>query len=377
MKRKLALLILMILALSIVLAACGQTETTKIEIRWTPEDYTFNITLADFVGTTNEFRKYRLNSDTYYKDVAITGEVFSELDEIRPLDVDGTYKLSMQKVASDDFWTVTSDQTIYAQYNKAKITLIETDLEAITATDAEIAQTTLKPIDGVETIILRSTTQTEVLFKDTIDQTPISSKTKVNGFYIGEQNQQVTSYTVETTYNTGENRPVASISYDGAEAVDYTFDRGAKFIDSNQLLMYIRSLDKSYANGFPSSTMVQVFNPYTQEILTASFGLTHDANMILTDSQRQVTVGDSQQVAEVYTSVNIVTVAIGGFAFMQQENLPDTLKSVDLHAGSGNDSDKPKYTTVRFRVGYLAYELQTYSDSVWNALNAPADADAE
>lgn len=377
MKRKLALLILMILALSIVLAACGQTETTKIEIRWTPEDYTFNITLADFVGTTNEFRKYRLNTDTYYKDVAITGEVFSELDEIRPLDVDGTYKLSIQKVASDDFWTVTSDQTIYAQYNKAKITLIETDLEAITATDTEIAQTTLKPIDGVETIILRSTTQTEVLFKDTIDQTPISSKTKVNGFYIGEQNQQVTSYTVETTYNTGENRPVASISYDGAEAVDYTFDRGAKFIDSNQLLMYIRSLDKSYANGFPSSTMVQVFNPYTQEILTASFGLTHDANMILTDSQRQVTVGDSQQVAEVYTSVNIVTVAIGGFAFMQQENLPDTLKSVDLHAGSGNDSDKPKYTTVRFRVGYLAYELETYPDSVWNALNAPADADAE
>lgn len=373
MKRKLALLILMILALSAVLVACNQAETTKIEIRWTSDEYTFNITLADFVGTGNEFQYYPDGDDTYRKDVAMLGENFSTMDEIRPLDVDGTYTLSIQKAASDNFWTVTTNQTIYAQYNKSDVenSANWTDLQKIQITDADI--TSLTPFE--DTVILKSTTTTEVLFKDTTDQTPISSKTEVDGFYVGKANQQVTQYTVKTTYDTSGKRPIASISVNDADPVEYKFARGAKFIDSNQMLMYIRSLEKSYTEGFPSSTAVTVFNPYTQQTQTAAFGLTYSANMILTDSKRAATDGDTQQATEVHTSINLVSVTIDNMAFMQQENLSNKLKSVDLLPGASQNSDKAKYTTVRFRVGYLAYELETYPDSVWNALNPGTNAE--
>lgn len=353
----------MILALSAVLVACAQAEPTKIEIRWTSDEYTFNITLADFIDESkDDFNKYTKDGSTYYKDVSSVGEIFSQWDEIRPLGVDGTYTLKIEKSASASYWTVTTDQTIYAQYNKADLEKADswTDLQTLQATSDD--ETSLTPTDN--TVILKSTTNTEVVFKDTTDQTPISSWTEVNGFYIGKAHQQVTKYKVETTYDTDAKRPTASISIDGAEAIEYKFARGAKFIDSNQLLLYLRSLDKNYSGGFPSSTYVTVFNPYTQLAQMATFGLTYDAKMVLTDSQRLTTTNGVEHAEEVYTSLNVVSVMIGNTTFMQQENLPHALKDVDSLPGT----DKAKYTTVRFRVGYLAYELNTYSESVWNML---------
>lgn len=367
MKRKLALLIFLILALSAVLVACTQTEPTRIEVRWTSDEYTFNITLADFIDDSDEFKTYPTSDGiAYSKDIASVSEVFSQWDEVRPLDVDGTYTLNIQKSASASYWMVTTAQTIYAQYNKAELEKSDgwTELQTLQVTDAD--ETSLTPSES--TVILKSTTNTEVVFKDTPDQTPISSLTEVNGFYIGKAHQQVTSYKVETTYDTDAKRPTASISIDGAEAMEYKFARGAKFIDSNQLLLYLRSLDKSYTAGFPSSTYVNVFNPYTQQAQTATFSLTYDAKMILTDSKRLTTINDVEQAEQVYTSLNVVSVMIGNTAFMQQENLPYELKSVDLLPGASESADKAKYTTVRFRVGYLSYELETYSDSVWNML---------
>ena len=366
MKKRLALLILIILSLTVVLVACNNTVKTEIAPRWESESYTFNISLADFASddSVDVFKTYIHENKPYVKDAAISGEVFSgsreiHLDEIRPIDVVGTYQLNITKSDGASSWTVTTKQTIFAQYSKSVVKLSDEELQSILPD----AQDTVGLTAGEDDVILKSVTETEVVFDVNNKQTPLSSKMSVNGFYIGIKHQQVTSYSVDTTYDYSDSRAKAKTTKktsEGEETLEFKFAKNATFIDANQILMYVRSLDKS-GSKFADTPSVMVFNPYSQETATASFTLAHDNNMILT---RTFDKDGEPTTEKAYTNLSIVSVKIGGVAFMQQQNIPDTLKNVDMLI------EKPKYTTVRFRVGHLAYEMATYSDELWNAFNS-------
>ena len=97
MKKKIALLILTLVALTAILTACNSVATT-IVVRWNEsEDYTFNISLADFDTSENAtgfFKKYLYENATYYKDLAISAQEVASLttaDELRPENAGGTY----------------------------------------------------------------------------------------------------------------------------------------------------------------------------------------------------------------------------------------------------------------------------------------------
>lgn len=383
MKRKIALLILLISALSVLLVACGKNAETTIRTRWEEETHVFNITLADFNGNSSSFKTYNADGEPttngkYSKDVAFSTE-FVNWDEIRPVDVRGKYTLTI-KPSGSEYCEVTTTQVMYVKYNlkTASVNGVDfdkyNDLRSAEVTDVdEYTDAGLTKEEG--TTILKSTTETYVQFKNTLSQKPLKSKTEVNGFYVGNVAQQLSQYKISTEYDYSGKRPVAKITKDG-ETVEYNkFGRNSEgtFIDSNQILMYLRSLDKS-SNSFQNTPSVSVFNPYNQTLQTASFGLTYEFNSILTDGDKKLA-----------TTLSVVSVSVGSNAFMMQTNLRDTVKlddkQLDVHEAVGGKESM--FTTVRFRVGYFAYEID-YSASqnstdwgeIWEALT-PAPATEE
>ena len=373
MKRKIALLILMLIAMSMALVACRQNDATTVRTRWEEETHVFNITLADFVSEkSNEFNSYNdkgelSNSGSYRKDVAVSTE-FYNWDEIRPVQVVGTYTLNIKPSGdSSSYCEVTTTQVLYVKYHLKSDTVNGVDFEkyaelrSAEVTDVnEYTEVGLTKED--DTTILKSTTTTYVNFENTISQKPSKSSTTVDGFYVGNKNQNLTKYTVSTEYDYSAKKPVAKITKDG-ETIEYNkFNRNSAgtFIDSNQILMYLRSLNKS-SNSFQDTPSISVFNPYNQTLQTASFGLSYKYNAILTNGTTNLP-----------TSLSVVSVAIGNNAFMMQYNLPDTLtlndKKLDTHESVSGE--EPLFTTVRFRVGYLAYEID-YSNPLNTINNEP------
>ena len=380
MKKNFALLILMILAVSLMLTACGSTASTDIRTRWEKdgEKHVFNITLADFKGTDNTFNVYNSDGEpdvykgNYYKDIAFSNE-FINWDEIRPVAVNGTYTFEI-KPSTDrtSYCEVITTQEMYVQYNLKSGSVDGVDLEKYPELKQAEVSSEEAQLENVEsTIILKSTTDTYVKFENDNKQKPLESSTTVNGFYVGKKAQALTNYTVKTEYNYDEKRPVAKITKDKSEPVEYKFGKNSAgtFIDSNQILTYLRSLDKS-ENSFQDSPSVSVFNPYEQTLKTASFGFSYAYNVILTGE------------TNLATNLNVVSIMIGNNAFMMQENLPDTLKlndkKLDVHEAVGGTESK--FTTVRFRVGYFAYEIAYGNEEnsvdwgeIWTALTPKAE----
>ena len=379
MKRKIALLLLMIIAVAAILVACNQTEATKILIRWENdapnETYTFRVSLADFADDNSDgkvFKTYKdknlYNGVTFTKDVAIPGEIFSSRDEIMPYAVDGSYSMEIVKSATDR-WVVTTEQTLYVQYNKVsksqrgeEVRLTERDgwqeLKALMASDEEIAATSLEKAD--DKVILKSVIKTSVTFADNT-QKPFNSETISDGFYVGVAKQTASKYTVKTEYDYSGKRPIAKVTVND-ETTEYKLGRNASFIDSNQLLTYIRSLEKT-ETSFQDNPAVQVFDPTTGELVVARFGFVYNSPMVITDS-----VNNREQ----KVSVNAVYVTLNGMAYLVQENIPDKAKDANGNIiDTMQASDTHKYTTIRFRSGYLSYEFSKYVDSVWNALAYP------
>ena len=349
MKRKIALLILLVLALTLVFVACNRTPATAIRLRWEDEKHIFNISLADFTDdNTNSFKYYTNGNESYYKDIAMSGE-FNNWDEIRPLEVKGKYTVEITRSSDRLSYSVETTQEMCVRYDLRDIKQDSQLNDAVVSADrlTDYGMTT-----DDKTLILWSLTQTGVTFENTASQKPLSSWVKVDGFYAGKSAQLLTNYELKTEYNYSKKRPVAKITLNG-ETSEYKFGRNSagNFIDSNQILLYLRSLDKS-SSSFQDSPAINVFNPFNQSLQRASFGLTANTmtrGVILTDPDT-----DGGLLA---TNLNVLSVTVGNHAFMVQENLPDSLaeKNLDLHITSGsNDS---KFTTVRFRVGYLAYEM--------------------
>ncbi len=391
--KKIALLLLMIFVCVAALAACNSTPATKRDVRWIEgESHTFKVSLADFafyppddttpLSERTVFKTYTsgayVNSEgtsiRFGKDIGISNEVFSSLDEIRPRAVDGTYRMDLAKTQSERM-TLTTEQTLYVQYNKISKSQSGDDIDLtqsanwgelaklIPAADEIAANApSLQPSD--DSVVLKSVIKNSVTFADQA-MTPYNSSTESNGFYIGVSEQSPSRYKVQTTYDFSEKRPTATVQVDENEPVTYTMGKNAQFFDYNQLLLYIRSFNKS-SSDFQDVPSVQLFNPLSGELVSASFGFLYSQPMVLTDNNRAT--------PELYANVNLVSVALGGMAYMVQENVPDTAKLngklVDIVPGEvdANGADKCRYTTVRFRVGYLSYELASYSDELWSAL---------
>ena len=395
MKRRIALIILMILALTLALTACGNTVSTDVTARWKEkaETHVFNISLADFTANTNAFNTYNENgavdsNGTYSKDFAFSAEFYS-WDEIKPVSVSGTFQIDI--ISSGDgtaYCDVETSQEMCVEY---KLTDIAENSAILDAQNGAIA--TQEQLDKYnlerhgDTVILWTTTTTKVKFENVPSQKPLSSYTEVNGFYVGKVEQTLTRYQIETTYDYSNKRPIANIKMNVAgeeKTVEYKFRKNSAgtFIDSNQILLYLRSLDKS-STSFQDTPSKSVFNPFTQRLATASFGLTYEnsstsllRNTILTDTSRgNLTLA---------TRLNVVYAAVGGSPLLMQTNLPNTLADKGLDRYFVQKVSVSKFTTVRFRSGYFAYEIDydnelntTDWSEIWTALSTPATPDPD
>lgn len=374
MRKKIALLLLLTLALTVVLAACSQPSATKIIPRWAEqESYQYTVSLADFntsANATYPFNLYGSHDDPYYKDLVISaGESFTNADELRPKAVSGTFTLTVVR-GEDEYDTVTTEQNIAVTYatQDGKLLLGENSTVEIDAALKKKGTLT----DG--SITLDSYTKTTVVFSHDAKQAPRSSSTEVRGFYVGRTHQEVSEYTVSTTYDYEGKRPVAKIALtvNGGETTEIEdtlkgYSQGS-FIDSNQLFMYARSFDKS-AGSFADNPSVAVYNPFNQTRQNANFGFSAATNAMLTN-------GEDVQLVKVAT----VSITVGGMPFMMTMNapafkdkLPDLFDAVgngpDCYLSFGTDP-YAKHTPLRFRVGYISYELTSYDSALWNALTA-------
>ena len=389
MKRKLALLILIILAVSVVLVACNDTETTKVEVRWSKETHVFHVSLADYYVDTNNnvsFAKYNdkgeIDNDKgeYRKDRAISVSEFSK-DEVIPVTVYGTYTLTITPNTGTDRCVVTGTQVLYLKYLLESTVQGETvdltkwqgedwtELDQLKATNDEIATTNL--VADNDSVILKSTTTTMAEFANQTQQ-PISSSTTVDGFYLGKAHRQITQYTVSTTYDFSGKKPVATVTKDGGTPYNVTLSGSAgNLIDANQILVYVRSLGKT-PGSLKDNKTVLVFDPFTGSTLSASFGYSYEDKVILSDKVANKTLA---------TTLNSVSITVGSNAFMMQDNVPQTVKEDVIKQGIDT---LPRLTTVHFRVGYLSYQIDYANEAntadwanIWEGLTPKAEEPQE
>ncbi|MCM1360193.1 MAG: hypothetical protein NC132_07060 [Corallococcus sp.] len=360
MKRKIALVVTALLLLTLSLAACNQVVATDIVTRWGDEEYTFNISLADFnENVTSAFNVYENNGASYYKDFVIQTSAAREYlatEEVRPDDVKGLYTLSLKRDGA--YCTLTTSQVIYARYKTAELQASENwdDLQTCVAS--------IDPFAADETLTtLVSRNDTKVTFSNDPTQKPVSSSVKVDGFYFGHKAQNVSKYEIVTEYDI-ENK-TAKVTKDGKEPQvnKLTIANASKFIDANQVIIYARSLEKSAA--FQDTPSVVVYNPLDNTNYTATFYLSVNQNAVLTVN------GNNE-----YLQINTLGISLGNQAFMMQETLPK-LDKFDTYPNSTNpDSPHSKYTMVNFRVGYLSYEISDdfYSAELIQAIKDRASA---
>lgn len=386
MKKNIALLLCVMLLVAGIFAACSNnTVATEKYMRWKDgETYTFNITLADFSaeGSNTTFKAYEVtvnNGDSQskincYKDSVVqttasipaAGGTDSESqqlknsDEIRPLDVQGTYTMNIVK-NEDGSYTFTTKQVVFCQYETKTLK----DLGCLDAIKDRVAESNKNPVtnnDGRTT--LRSETNTEVTFKVIKEtQPPVSSYKENKGYYIGKEHQGLSDYKIETKYDFDKRK--VSVSVNGGEAKERKLGiaKGGSCIDSNQLLLYLRSLDKSSA-AFKDSPSVAIYEPATDTLTTAGFAINRDLKAYLNVNGEYVGA-----------SVHSVSVVVANKPFMTQYNLPDLTKAgegekgLDFIAGVDAGVRIGKFTTVKFRSGYLSYELSEYDPQWIDAIN--------
>ena len=183
------------------------------------------------------------------------------------------------------------------------------------------------------------------MFENTESQRPVSSSTTVDGFYIGKSKQEVTKSSVSTVYDLANNK--VTVTVNGEETTrEVKLNANARFIDANQMLTYIRSLEKG-SDKMKDNPSVTVYLPASDRTYTATFGFTYSQNCILT-------MGGKDN----YVKLNSVNCALGSMAFMQTQNLPDTLAEKGLdRIKTGYADHIGRYTVTRFRVGNLSYAL--------------------
>lgn len=368
MKKRIAILLFALIALLSVFAACSKTPTTK-SVRWEDnESYTFNISLADFNvdgGTLFKSHDYSIKkddgTDTIVKCYKDAGAIVTDNDEICPAAAKGTFTMSIS------FDTTTSrkletTQVIYSQYAKETLQSLGC-LDKFEGGEYDVTAKEENPFENNEgRITLRNQTTSTVLFTNDANQLPISSVKENTGYYIGRREYQGPSnYKYETTYDF-DNRKITVKNKDGEEEV-IKLKKGATCIDSSQVLLYLRSIDKS-ASAFSDSPSVSVFDPVVNKsALTATFALEREFYAYLNNNGTYLGA-----------SVQAVAVTIGGRAFLTEFNLPDLTaageggKGLDFLPATGAGKTC-KYTTIKFRSGWYSYELSEYNAEVLSAID--------
>lgn len=330
MKKKIALLISALLALVCIFAACSQAAATNKVARWDAgETYTFNVTLASY-------------------------DTEQSIDEISPLAVKGTFTMTISTNNANSKKLETK-QVVYSQYDTQSLK----NLNCLDKLSARVATAAENPFDdNAERTTLRSETTTTVVFSDA-DQSPVSSVKENKGYYIGKEHQNLSEYKVEATYDFDKH--VVTVKQNNGDAEEKKLGTNGVCIDSAQLLLYIRSLDKS-SEAFQDSPSVYVYDPITATLCTAKFALTREYNAILNNNGE-----------EVGTKIHAVSVTVDSKLFMTEYNLPDLTKAGQDEQGldfrpTGADGKTCKYTTVRFRSGWYSYELSEYDQQIIEAI---------
>lgn len=382
MKKRIALLIGVMLLLSLAFAACGQAAATERNARWDDkgESYSFNITMADFASEGSSlFNSYTRSVNekntegnekqvniTCYKDVVITSTEAATLaggDQLRPQDVKGTYTLNIVEDTSTTCKLVT-EQELFSQYDTNKLKELNC-LDKLKDCEVKADENPFTDNEGRTT--LRSKTHIEVVFKNDSTQLPKSSRIENEGFYIGSLYQGLSNYKYETTYDFDNGKVIVKKNNGEAEERKLNLAKNGSCIDAAQLILYVRSLDKSSA-AFADTPSVSVYDVTTDNLSTASFGINRGVYTILNNNG-----------AEAVAKLDSVSVTVGGMPFMSQYNLPDLTsvngKAYDYLPISGDK--RCKYTTVKFRSGWYSYELEAtgnYQDTL-NAIDVKAEAE--
>ena len=369
MKKRIAFLLGLAVALTLLLTACTNTATT-VNIRWNEdEEFIFNIELADFnaSGDTvfNSYKKEGDDKTLYYKDSLISSAesvTLSASDQLRPVDAKGVYKMTNKRATSNreaaaSNREVITEQTLYVQYSTEALQNLNSDIlttlkdKVVSPTDE---QNPFTDHDGKTT--LKSVTKTGVTFIDDQNQKPVSSYNETDGFYVGTKFQGLSYYNISTVYDF--DKRVATVTSKNADGTEKEVkenklgvSKGAYCLDSNQLLLFIRSLGKGSAD-FADSPSRLVYDPYYNSLTTANFALNREVNAVLNNNG-----------VKEYVKLNGVVSTVNGVPFMYQLNLPDmTDKSLDAGQAVSATEKPPKYTTVRFRVGWFSYEFASYEN---------------
>lgn len=330
MKKRIALLISALLLLVGVLTACQQPPATNKVARWdVGESYTFNVTLAEYDSEQN-------------------------VDEISPLAVKGTFTMTISSNTSNSKKLETT-QVVYSQYD----TQVLKNLNCLDKLGARIVSADKSPFDNnADRTTLLSETKSTVVFGDA-DQTPVSSVKENKGYYIGKEYQGLSEYKVETTYNFDKH--TVSVKENDGEAKEEKIGTNGTCIDSAQILLYVRSLNKT-SDGFQDSPAVYVYDPMTKALRIAKFAISREYIAEINHNGELISV-----------KVQAVSVTLDSQAFMLQCNLPDLTKAGTDEQGLdfrplGADGKMCKFTTIKFRTGWYTYELNQYDQQVIDAV---------
>ena len=345
--KKISLLALLLIVVVLTLTACGNTPTTRAEIRWKDEEHTFVIRkkLSDDTIIKQYFTYYNREPEatTYEPDV-------EKLDEIMPDDVSGTYTMKIS--VNGNTCTLKTNQTLYASYPSATLKSFDVwntpDKSGKTLSSFEVeAGSAEDPFNMTGWTTLKSTTETEVVFQNDATQRPLSSKNKVEGFYIGKTAQTISCYELETKYTWDDNDVTITVNGE-SQSTDGRYSE--KFIDANQILLYVRSLDKT-AESFQDTPSVSVYMPKEDKVVTASCLFTYDCDATVWADGKELCV-----------RLSAVFVVVDGVALLTQLNIPDKVSDgTNLDYIPKSDSDLYKYSTVRFRSGIYSYHLADFS----------------
>lgn len=362
--KKISLLLLLILALCLTLTACRQTVATEIIARWEDgEEYVFNITKANW-----DYAPVVVNGNDYAKYPRIAAEnISSSKDELVPEDIGGTYSMKLGK--TDAKFTLTTEQFLYVQYADAALANLGLTNLAENAgwKNFVVGASDTCPLEQKEgyTILLSHDLST-VVFEQTSAQRPLSSTNEREGFYIGKTHQETTNYKLATTYDWEKNK--VTVMENGVEKHSEKLNPSAKFIDANQILLYVRSLDKQ-SNKFQDSPSVQVFSPVAGGSYKASLTYFQYACRALLLNEK----GEDVPVV-----LNSVCVVVDGSILLTQFNLPDTVnKDATLDALIDASANQNKYTTVSFRAGLINYELQSHDAKVLETITVKSSAEEQ
>lgn len=357
--KKLSLILLLVLALSVGLTACNRTSATEAVVRWRDgEHYEFNVSKADL----------NANDDSgYAKEYTVRGEANpDQMDEKVPDDLRGTYTMDIK--VKDEICTYTTEMVLVSLYSQEYYNSLPDEIKddlkkaKLVLTDAEMRTYFGDTASG---IALKSTTTTSVQFRNKKDQRPSHSEKEYNGYYLGATKQEVSKSKIVVDYNLDKNK--VSVSVDEAAAVekDISFNNNVNIIDANQLLLYIRSLEKT-ENSFQDSPSVQVYDPVYNVVRTASFSMTYTCQTYIEYTHDEIAdEGTDETTGPVTTNLKAkltcVAAVIDGQVFMVQMNLPSSVnKDAKLDIYTNPSVDYNRYTTVRFRTGYKTFELADY-----------------